>query len=269
MNESNKYTFEIWLNNTEDTYSEIIEGVDEFKFQKTGKYPEYLLRHGKITREEFEKIRKEQEKAYRIALDHYSNKRIEALKQQVETTSEAKQYLKHRKNKLENIFEKANQEIMEKVSAEKVNYRAIDAIMYRQIMNNTDEPPKLLYLPDELIDQEAKRGDYKVSRQFELAILFEEYKYINKHINQSEDKNIKLSREALIKEFSKKFSEEATYSSNIIFAYLKEWVGYQGLSYPRAKAKKQISENYDVPADGTLKNWEEKWTHFYDSRTGK
>lgn len=73
-----------------------------------------------------------------------------------------------------------------------------------------------------------------------------------------------------INEFVAEFSKKTTYPANVIQIYLQAWENHQGRSYPRSIAKDSIEELIDtMPSDDTLRNWEEKWTHYYSSRTEK
>lgn len=268
MNNSTDYTFEDWLEDSQ-TYYEIDFGEHGKHDQmKKGTYPKRLYNQGKISEDTFKKIKGEQEKAYEIAVEYHIGKAIEKLNSNVEQAVDAVEYLTHQKKHLEKAFDKAQPETLEPVLLGEKKLEPITAGMYKEIMNNQDSPPTLKAVSDIYtgMDKYDKRNE--ISPHFRYKILFAEYQKVKELLTNQTDG--KINKEALLKSFTVKFSKKTKYERELIHTYLKSWIEFDNIPNKRARAKEELEQqNFDVPADGTLKNWEEKWTEFYNSRTGK
>lgn len=116
----------------------------------------------------------------------------------------------------------------------------------------------------------------KINRRLESiskeTYASEKIKVIYQRLKEKESylsKTPEQYKSALIDDFSEQYSMKSGSSKETIKTYLKAWTSYSGLSYPRAKAIKKLKDDeIDLPLDATLKYWEDKWTEFFNSRTG-
>lgn len=256
------YTFEDWLEgNTVPTklqvderisYQEIAEHSD-YLHTSSDDIPYSLFALGRMSKEDYEKVKSTKRKAYDILLNGSINEAVNKINDW-DNESEKKRYLNKRKYSIEKRLEDASSDTVTDLEEDKKGLQTLSGKTCNRIIKRHE-------------NNEHQSGS-SISKSFELQVLLAELQEIEKQLNGNIDSS---SKEVLIKEFSKKFARRADYSQEVISRYLLYWEDHQGATYPRASAKRELEkEEIILPEhDNTLKNWEESWLGFFYSRTAK
>ncbi|GEM_PF-3475074 len=140
---------------------------------------------------------------------------------------------------------------------------------------------RILFWKKCLKEAKQKQGfnkKYRNQIKAEIAYLEEKMELSKRETQKSKNDSDNSTKEnesksyPLIDEFVTLFCEDTKYSKNAVRTYLIEWQKRENISSQRAKSKKAAIEKCPKlknPAEGTFINWEEKWTEFRKSRTGK
>lgn len=148
------------------------------------------------------------------------------------------------------------------LSIAETNAREFQSDIVREMNANPEYDYPESYLPDRCFQYWMERTEYGGVNTMENYKLCEKLKERIEQIEGTANPLVDL-----IKEFADEFSKDAKFSSETIQLYLIIWEDMKGVKYRRSRAKKKAK--LEKVADGTLRNWEEKWTKFHNSRTKK
>ncbi|SHG46367.1 hypothetical protein SAMN05443144_12913 [Fodinibius roseus] len=278
MSKSKKqYTFEDWDNGEtlptqypEDERVSLFEINKHLPSEEASDIPLALYKLGRMKEEDFKKVRKKQKEAYKILLNYHVKQATQKINS-FQNKADQDKYLKQRKIYLEKRIENTRANRLSKLN-ENLDLTAFTPEICKEILNRDRNGKSQKSYTKISADPSSGShlNEFRVNETFEIHLLLSEFNKIEEQLNSSEGQ-LPPSIKNLIKEFSKKFAERASYSQDLIYNYLIHWNEYQGVSYPRASAKKELKKKkISFPDhDNTLKNWEQSWLQFYYSRTTK
>ena len=286
MSEEN-YTFEDWVNDQEPTYYRNYPDLDEtLEFGKSGFYPHLLHESGKITDEEFEKIRNEQKRVYDRVVNYHKQKRLEELQESLNNAPSKERYLTHRKSAIEAELQKADQDILNDVYSGKWSPYRIDSFTYREIIKREDEgkPPEELkgLAPSSLmhtgpIPDPGMPPDWNtivVDEHFKLTILYHEFMEVERLLQEIEGKaattvpvgtggqvehrdieSAEISKRVIYQRYHQLYEDGAGLKQAEAYQRIEDWlVNDIGFSTEDVKRKFDITLEFDSFTRGARNN---------------
>lgn len=265
--ENIKITFSDWLNNeTPDTSLNVDAGL----------MPHFYVDH--ITKADWQLMYDYQEEAYQLLVDYISAMEAVSFLSDISYSPNKQATISQKVNELKSQFNNLSEQDQKNILQGEYNPVGLIPDICKKIHEIARA------YPIEDFKDAYKRGDYlehlfKEGNDQDVTWFFARCRVLNSTISgaidyktmlllqQPESKPISI-QENLIREFADNFSVNTKYTADEIYSYICEWEKVKSLSKPRSRAKRRTYTK-DMPADGTLKNWEKNWESFLASRTGK
>ena len=265
--ENIKITFSDWLNNeTPDTSLNVDAGL----------MPHFYVDH--ITKADWQLMYDYQEEAYQLLVNYISAMEEISFLSDISKAPDEQAAINNKVNELKSQFRGLSEQDQKNILQGEYNPVGLIPDICKKIHEIARAYPiedfKDAYKRDNYLEHLFKDAEYK-----DVTWFFAKCRNINQTVSGAIDYNTMLllkqseskpigNTNTLIKEFAEEFSAGTKYTADEIYSYMCQWVIVKGLGNPRAKAKKRTPFK-EMPADGTLKNWEKKWESFLASRTGK
>ena len=291
MMSEKKYTFEDWVNDQEAGYKTYMPEIDDTDILgKTGYYPDHLKREGKISEDEYQKIKEAQKKAYHLILDYNIKRNISELRQKFENAPVKKQFLEHRRQIIKERISNADEHLLQDVYAGSWNAQLINSFAYRGIMkwqkegkylkirpelniagfdtarfNFFKKPPdpddelnparfEFFRKPDPDPDIEAM-NQIAVDEHFQLTILYQELIEIERQLNIIGGEKVEVSKRAIYNRYHQLYDNGIGFTQKVAYQLIEDWlINDVGLTKEEVKEKFSITLEFDSFTRGARNN---------------